>query len=183
MFDGEVFRPETAPDLAPNTRYEITVQSSLPISKASLDALQQLYIFSEVTKVSQYLQQYPFLVEFLEQVNYSIKTFLPETTQLVLTLVEDNQQDLLLEVTIQTEGQKLEVSSGWNQLKEWFFEQLDNLTDLISIEIEHPEVNSREAWAVIESLIGTVEAPKDWSLEHDHYIHGTPKRYQNKVNE
>ena len=25
-------------------------------------------------------------------------------------------------------------------------------------------------------VAGTVEAPEDWSAEHDHYIHGSPKR-------
>ena len=39
----------------------------------------------------------------------------------------------------------------------------------------HPEVEG-DAWDVLERLIGTVDAPSDWSIEHDHYIHGTPKR-------
>jgi hypothetical protein len=35
---------------------------------------------------------------------------------------------------------------------------------------------SSNAWDVLESLTGTVEAPADWSAEHDHYLYGTPKR-------
>jgi hypothetical protein len=31
------------------------------------------------------------------------------------------------------------------------------------------------AWDVLESLTGTVDAPVDWSAEHDHYLYGTPK--------
>jgi hypothetical protein len=34
------------------------------------------------------------------------------------------------------------------------------------------------AWDVLESLTGTVEAPADWSAEHDHYLYGTPKRQE-----
>ena len=34
---------------------------------------------------------------------------------------------------------------------------------------------SGNAWDVLESLTGTVEAPADWSAEHDHYLYGTPK--------
>ena len=34
------------------------------------------------------------------------------------------------------------------------------------------------AWDVLESLTGTVEAPTDWSAEHDHYLYGTPKRHE-----
>ena len=33
-----------------------------------------------------------------------------------------------------------------------------------------------QGWDAIEALIGTVEGPEDWALEHDHYIHGGPKR-------
>jgi hypothetical protein len=28
----------------------------------------------------------------------------------------------------------------------------------------------------IRDLVGSVEGPTDWAAEHDHYIHGTPKR-------
>ena len=33
------------------------------------------------------------------------------------------------------------------------------------------------SWKAIAALAGTVEMPPDWSLEHDHYLYGTPKRY------
>jgi hypothetical protein len=44
-----------------------------------------------------------------------------------------------------------------------------------------PSVDERpalegDALAVLEKLIGTVEAPSDWAAEHDHYLYGTPKR-------
>ena len=68
IFDGEVFRPETLPDLAPNTRYQITLQPLLP--------------------------------------------------------------------------KKMEV---------------------------------KDAWDVLEKYAGTTDAPADWSVEHDHYLYGTPK--------
>ena len=32
------------------------------------------------------------------------------------------------------------------------------------------------AWTVLESLTGTIQAPSDWSSEHDHYLYGIPKR-------
>jgi len=31
------------------------------------------------------------------------------------------------------------------------------------------------AWDLLENLTGTVEAPEDWSAEHDHYLYGTLK--------
>lgn len=33
-----------------------------------------------------------------------------------------------------------------------------------------------DAWDVLEQLAGTVDAPPDWSSEHDHYLYGVPKR-------
>jgi hypothetical protein len=38
------------------------------------------------------------------------------------------------------------------------------------------QIVEQNAWDVLESLIGTIEAPADWSSEHDHYIYGTPKQ-------
>lgn len=32
------------------------------------------------------------------------------------------------------------------------------------------------AWDEIAKLAGSVEGPDDWALEHNHYIHGSPKR-------
>ena len=32
-----------------------------------------------------------------------------------------------------------------------------------------------DAWDVLEMMTGTVEAPPDWSNEHDHYLYGVPK--------
>ena len=42
----------------------------------------------------------------------------------------------------------------------------------------HPvsEVSPGDAWSVLESMMGTVEGPSDWSSEIDHYLYGTPKR-------
>jgi len=42
-----------------------------------------------------------------------------------------------------------------------------------------PPVPARESlWDILESLAGTIEAPADWAIEHDHYLYGTPKRRQ-----
>jgi hypothetical protein len=33
-----------------------------------------------------------------------------------------------------------------------------------------------DALAVLEQLMGTVDAPSDWATEHDHYLYGTPRK-------
>lgn len=48
----------------------------------------------------------------------------------------------------------------------------------ITINPTKPETDEDgDAWDVLESLIGTVEMPPDWSVERDRYLYGTPKRY------
>jgi hypothetical protein len=47
------------------------------------------------------------------------------------------------------------------------------LTFVLNLRQEHLQ-SSGNAWDVLESLTGTVEAPIDWSAEHDHYLYGTP---------
>lgn len=37
-------------------------------------------------------------------------------------------------------------------------------------------VRKADALAMLEKLIGTVEALSDWAAEHDHHLYGTPKR-------
>lgn len=47
---------------------------------------------------------------------------------------------------------------------------------LITIQSELPSKKENGAWAVLEALAGTLEAPDDWSDQHDHYLYGTPKQ-------
>ncbi|PSM48382.1 hypothetical protein C7Y66_14690 [Chroococcidiopsis sp. CCALA 051] len=44
----------------------------------------------------------------------------------------------------------------------------------ITVESVEP-VAKGNAWNVLEAMAGTVEAPSDWSSQHDHYLYGTPK--------
>jgi len=37
-----------------------------------------------------------------------------------------------------------------------------------------------DAWDALNELTGTVEGPEDWSVAHDHYLYGTPKRSMGK---
>ncbi|MDX2241038.1 MAG: hypothetical protein NW224_10180 [Leptolyngbyaceae cyanobacterium bins.302] len=48
---------------------------------------------------------------------------------------------------------------------------------IVTLREQHSQ-SSGNAWDVLESLTGTVEAPVDWSTEHDHYLYGTPKQQE-----
>ena len=48
------------------------------------------------------------------------------------------------------------------------------LSFVLNLKQEHLQ-ESGNAWDVLESLTGTIEATTDWSAEHNHYLHNTPK--------
>jgi hypothetical protein len=53
-----------------------------------------------------------------------------------------------------------------------------NTRYLITIQDVPPPAIEGDAWDVLESLIGTINAPPDWASEHDHYLYGTAKLQQ-----
>ena len=58
---------------------------------------------------------------------------------------------------------------------------LDEQVDLpegaeVRIEVQDNGHPGRTIWDKLLEMAGTVEGPEDWASNHDHYIHGTPKR-------
>ncbi len=41
---------------------------------------------------------------------------------------------------------------------------------------ERPASEARNALSWLKKYAGSIEGPEDFAAEHDHYIHGTPKR-------
>ncbi len=39
-----------------------------------------------------------------------------------------------------------------------------------------PAGEAPDAWDELEARAGSIEAPRDWAREHDHYLYGAPKR-------
>lgn len=54
------------------------------------------------------------------------------------------------------------------------------LTFVVTLQQRH-QPQEGDAWDMLESMTGTVEAPSDWSAEHNHYLYGTPKRQDSDV--
>ena len=46
----------------------------------------------------------------------------------------------------------------------------------VNIAVVEPQTPEATVWDKLLALAGTVEGPVDWAQNHDHYIHGTPKR-------
>ncbi|MBO3458727.1 hypothetical protein G7B40_016215 [Aetokthonos hydrillicola Thurmond2011] len=51
-----------------------------------------------------------------------------------------------------------------------------NTRYVITIQELNQASSPGDAWDLLETMVGTVEAPRDWSSEHDHYLYGTPKQ-------
>lgn len=52
-----------------------------------------------------------------------------------------------------------------------------NTSYRIAIELPVPRTGEpQDAWDELEALAGTVEAPRDWAQEHDHYLYSAPKK-------
>jgi len=42
---------------------------------------------------------------------------------------------------------------------------------------EKPEKrDTLNAWDILDDLTGIIEAPEDWSFQHDHYLYGVPRK-------
>lgn len=56
------------------------------------------------------------------------------------------------------------------------------IANLILTKIEDQEIvltktePEKNAWELLEDMAGSMEAPEDWSQEHDHYLYGTSKQ-------
>ena len=46
----------------------------------------------------------------------------------------------------------------------------------VQIEIRNNGKAESTIWNKLRGIVGTVDGPEDWASNHDHYIHGTPKR-------
>jgi hypothetical protein len=89
------------------------------------------------------------------------------------------------------EGRRATAEQGGAELisessDSFAFRQEDQLTNMPygiqnpnALDVVLPQLAKMErktAWEVLESLIGTIEAPGDWASEHNHYLYGTPRR-------
>lgn len=187
IYDGEVFRPATPLDLEPNTKLEITLPEASRGVEAGPDTyaeLKQVYKFENAEEIEAFLKENPSVVEFLKEAPSAIKQYFPDV-QLALTFkpIFTGSDEWWLVVIMNVEGDAKAVQKSFDTLKDdWWFKVNDNMYGKLSIAVEHPEVSTLRAQARFEKSIGTVEAPEDWSLEHDHYIYGSPKRYQGLEN-
>ncbi len=55
------------------------------------------------------------------------------------------------------------------------------IAEAIQFWLDRKKKRNADLWDWMEENAGTIEAPEDWSLEHDHYLYGTPKTHTKAV--
>lgn len=62
---------------------------------------------------------------------------------------------------------------------------LDNQSEAVAniiqewLSYKKTQINeSTNAWDVLDELTGSIDAPSDWSSQHNHYLYGTPKKVE-----
>ncbi|TAE54528.1 MAG: hypothetical protein EAZ87_21960 [Nostocales cyanobacterium] len=122
----------------------------------------------------------------------ALSTIAPKLTYDVLL---ENQEDGTVKATLLSlpECQSLGANKeeALNNLIQLF---QTRKPEIVTLEIEHSattypckEISEKHhhegnAWDVLEALTGTIEAPSNWSIQHDFYLYGTPK-YDNEIRE
>jgi hypothetical protein len=46
----------------------------------------------------------------------------------------------------------------------------------VTVQVSDESAKGGNAWQLLDELAGSIEAPADWSTQHDHYLYGTPKK-------
>lgn len=94
-----------------------------------------------------------------------------------LNLTETELRTELAVALFQQERIPLDAASQLAGLHQPDFERLISNRLQEDSDAETQENQDEDVWDVLEACVGTVDAPADWSAEHDHYLYGTPKRH------
>ena len=156
------------------------------IVRSDLKQLQKLYNFINPEILARYLQNDLSLVSFLHKIYYKAQEYFPDA-RFSLEALPDGVQDQGYRLVISlypTEEASQALLKFSHFKEEWWTKAYLEHQGKVTINLEHSDFSGTgDAWDIIDSLTGTVEGPEDWSVEHDHYIYGTPKRHQTRLDE
>jgi hypothetical protein len=140
--------------------------------------LQNLYEFINPAEIEAFLQRKPHLFKLLRDTRRKLDKFFPGA-QVTLERFPDSREshgDCQMSVMVYPPEEMQDVLVRIKKFnKNWDIKMSHQIKGDFCINYEHPTVDNSIDW--MKKLIGTVEAPEDWSLESDHYRLGTPKRY------
>ncbi len=154
------------------------LEKTLVITPTILKSLKRLFTIEQLEGVSSFLEMRPYLVAFLEEAYAKFMDYFPGR-KLILSLVPSvrRKDEMTLLIAVQADGERAETLATFNRLKlDWWRHARKQLADLIIITVRHKDIDSsNNGRMVLENLSGIYEGPEDWSAQHNHYLHGTPK--------
>ena len=80
---------------------------------------------------------------------------------------------------IEVANQKGDTPAGWIEQKLHVNPDLINGENSYSKLKTAQSLKTQNAWDVLDTMTGSLEAPEDWSAEHDRYFVVAPKLYDN----
>ncbi len=151
-----------------------------PASEPILARLQKLYTLKNPAEIERFLEKRIFLVELLIKTEQAIRKYFGEA-ELVLERTDalEASSACQMELDICPPLDAKDVISRFSNFNNgWYAKAAFKIKGNYCISLVHPAVQETpNLWDLLRELAGTYDGPEDWSLEHDHYIHGTPKRY------
>ena len=138
-----------------------------------IEKLQKFYTFIEPEKVSAFLEKEPYWIDALWEARHKILEYYP----LASVTLELSPSSTPLWATIDPKCEAEQAVATKRRFdSDWWIKFSRYLGGKLSITLDREKTRiPGDAWDVLESLIGTYDGPTDWSIEHDHYLYGTPK--------
>ncbi|MBR8826789.1 MAG: hypothetical protein DSM107014_02620 [Gomphosphaeria aponina SAG 52.96 = DSM 107014] len=84
----------------------------------------------------------------------------------LLQLSESEQREIAQRIIITRENKKIADKNN------------DVNGSFSANELDKKIIAQKNAWDILEDMAGTIEAPQDWSQNHDYYLYGLPKQSQ-----
>jgi hypothetical protein len=147
-------------------------------AQSSEAELNGLYELVNPVEIGLFLRLAPQLVALLKEAHLKISQFFPNSRITIERISEANEQngDCQMAVTVFPPENMSEINAAIGELdSNWYLRAVSRIRGDFCIDYEHPSLPS--VTGLFDDLVGTVEGPTDWALEHDHYLYGTPKRY------
>ena len=68
-----------------------------------------------------------------------------------------------------------QLEKAISKLSELSESEQEAIAQVIMTTIDNKKQSSN-AWDTLKEMAGSIEAPEDWSQQHDHYLYGTSKQ-------
>lgn len=150
-----------------------------------LEKLEQLYVADQPAVVAAYLEQNPSLWPLLQEAHASFRQFFPDGPLVLESHPPTDENDAPLVIAVHPTADLDDALIQYNQLKlKWWVRAYERFEPWLSIAFRHPGLDTSESFHdFLERIAGSYDGPADWSAEHDHYLYGTPKRWESLPNE